>query len=275
MIRGLALLCAALAALLPAACGEAPRAARPALWRVRDADTTLWLLGSIHLLPEGVRWEAGPVAAAIRDADTLVTEVPAGDPRVEAATFLRLGRAAGLPPIAARVAGAGEARGYDRLKSWAAALAIGADAARGVGASREAGVEAVLARRFAGRGHAALESFAGQLGLFDALPEGAQRRLLAGVLAERRDARAAYARTLEAWARGDEAAILANFDAILDPVLRTALVTARNRRWAARLAARMARPGTVLVAVGAGHLVGREGVPELLRARGFRVERVQ
>lgn len=266
---------ALLLAVLLAGCGQPPpRDAKPPLWVARSGTATVWLLGTIHLLPAEVRWQTGPVAAAIAQADTLVTEIPDGDPQAQAAIFLKLARADTLPPLAARVPGAPAK--YDRLKTWAAALAIGAEAARTADADRDHGVEAVLSARFAGR-HEALETFDGQLRLFDALPESAQRHLLATTLQEAKDPAASYARTYAAWASGDAAAIERDFASAFAgaPVLRETLVTQRNRAWAAQIAARMRRPGRILVAVGAGHLVGPGGVPALLAARGIEVARVQ
>lgn len=275
-MRGFALLLAGIAALLPAACGNAPtRDAHPPLWRASDGDTTIWLLGTIHLLPDNVRWQTGPVADAIRQADTLVTEIPDGDPQAQAATFLKLARTDSLPPLGTRVPGAPAK--YDRLKTWGAALAIGSEAARNADATRENGVEAVLSSAFTGRPHEALETFEGQLALFDALPEPAQRHLLATTMREAAHPATAYARTYDAWASGDAAAIERDFTAAFAgaPVLRGVLVTKRNRDWAAKIAARMKRPGKMLVAVGAGHLVGPGGVPALLVSRGVKVTRLQ
>ncbi|HEX8413699.1 MAG TPA: TraB/GumN family protein [Sphingomicrobium sp.] len=265
-MRVLALLLAACAALLPVACGSGPAAARPALWVVRDADTTIWLFGTIHLLPPRVDWQGAPVGDAIAQADTLVTEIADGDPQSQAATFLRLGRGQTSEP--------GVPAKYVALKPWAAALAISADAARNVGATREDGVEAVLTAAFAARQRQALESFEGQLRMFDGLPPGAQHRLLQQSVVEARDPQAAYARTFDAWRRGDEKSIAASFDT-LPGDLRDALIINRNRRWAAWIEERLARRGKILVAVGAGHLVGTFGVPALLRNKGFKVTRVQ
>lgn len=220
----------------------------------------------------------------------LVTEIPEGDPQAQAAAFLKLARADGLPPIRARVpadrqaalAAAVAAAGVpesalDRMTSWGAALALGSGMARGVGGTREAAPEAVLAAVFRGKPHIALETFAGQLGVFAALPEAAQRQLLAGTLAAGSDPAAEYQRLLTAWRTGDPAALERAFnEAFADaPELRAALLTDRNRAWADELTRRAARPGTLLVAVGAGHMVGSDGLPALLSARGFRVARMQ
>jgi uncharacterized protein YbaP (TraB family) len=270
LIRRLALA----AALLLAACGSHETVATPALWRLSDGDTEIWLLGTIHALPAGVRWETPAVAAAIAGADTLVTEIPSGD----AATFERAQRGAGLPPLAERVApgqraavAAYDAR-LDGLKTWAAAVTIAAGAMRQAGASAEDGVEGALAARFAGRRHLALETQAGQLALFDSLPEAAQRVLLARAI----DDPGGYARTLAAWSVGDTRALAASFEPAFRgaPVLQEVLVTQRNARWSTWIARRMARPGRVLVAVGAGHLVGAQSVVAMLGKRGFKVTRV-
>jgi uncharacterized protein YbaP (TraB family) len=253
---------------------------------VRDGDTEIWLLGTIHALPPGVHWETPAVTRAIDTADVLVTEIPATDPRKAAAMFEQFADAPGLPPIAARlppamgaalakaVAASGvPAATLDAMRSWAAAVTIAAGPMRAGGASPEFGVEAGLAQRFAGRRRAALETQAWQLGQFAALPEAAQRVMLAHAVQDK----GGYAATLAAWTRGDAAGLAASVEPGLRgaPIVRAVLLTRRNARWSGWITRRMATPGRVLVAVGAGHLVGRDSVVAMLCARGLRVERVQ
>ena len=82
---------------------------------------------------------------------------------------------------------------------------------------------------------------------------------------------------LAAWTRGDEKAIAKTFDGAdeLTPRLRAVLLDQRNASWATWLAERLARPGTILVAVGAGHLAGKDSVQAKLGERGLKVTRVQ
>jgi uncharacterized protein YbaP (TraB family) len=167
----------------------------------------------------------------------------------------------------------------DRLKTWALATTIGSAAARGAGATRDAGLETQLAQRFS-RQHKpqrALESLTGQLGLFDRLPEADQRALLTRTLADLADPVHGYKATLDAWVAGDTAKLAASINPVFsdEPELEEALLTGRNRRWAGWIARRMQMPGKVLVAVGAGHLVGPKSVIAMLRARGLKVRRVQ
>lgn len=279
----------ALAALLGCAAGSPDRADRPALWRATDGDTVIWLFGTIHLLPAGVRWNEGEVARAIAASDTLVTEIPAGDAQGQAAAFLKLARADAPPPVAERVppaqraaldaavarAGAKMAT-LDRLATWAVALSLTAGTASEAGASRAPSPEGVLPGAFAGKRQAAFETFEGQLGLFAGLPEAEQRRLLSLTIAGG-DARGDYARLLSAWRRGDTAAIATEARRALGDArgLAAVLLTGRNRAWADELQRRAARPGTLFVAVGAGHMAGNDGLPALLSRRGFRVARIQ
>jgi len=279
-------------ALLPTACnGPPPVEARPALWRVRDADTTIWLLGTIHVLPANVRWQTDAVREAIEASDALVLELP-DDPQGTAAAFRRASRANGLPTITERVppgrkpalaAAAAAAHvtldTLSAMKTWAAALSIASGANQAEGASRDNGLEAVLAGRFKARGKrlGALETAAEQFAAFDALPEPAQRVLLDRAIDAASHASADYRTTLAAWAAGDERRIAATIDPALRaaPALEEALVTRRNARWSAAIIRRMAAPGRVLVAVGVGHLVGERSVPAMLRAHGMKVERVE
>jgi uncharacterized protein YbaP (TraB family) len=82
---------------------------------------------------------------------------------------------------------------------------------------------------------------------------------------------------LDAWSRGDVAGIAASFntDETMTPELRRVLLTGRNARWTDWIERRLARPGTVFIAVGAGHLAGEGSVIADLAARGLRAERVQ
>lgn len=282
----------ALALLLPTGCGRSrPIEARPALWRVSDADTTIWLLGTIHVLPANVRWETPAIRDAIDHADALVMELP-DDPAGTTRTFEAMAGASGLPPLADRVsparrvalaaalrAGGIDAGALDGKKSWAAALIIAGAPNAANGITRDNGVEAVLSAAFAARHRPAsgLETAVEQFATFDRLPERAQRVLLDRAIDDAAHGSAEYHATLAAWASGDERRIAATIAPAFRaaPEIAAQVVTARNARWAREIAQRMARPGRVLVAVGVGHLVGADSLPAMLRARGLRVDRVE
>jgi uncharacterized protein YbaP (TraB family) len=277
-------------ALALAGCGKAPEIpAHPALWRVADGDTTIWLFGSIHALPPRVAWQTPTVAGAVAAADTLILEVPPADDGAARAQFVALAEQPGLPPLLDRVAAddrATVARGMvaagqspetlNGLKTWAAALTIGAGAGHIADADAANGVEAVLTRAFAGKAIGALESRDGQLRLFDRLPAESQRTLLIAAARDALSAAKGDAALLTAWTAGDPAGLSADVAPLRrDPAMGAALVTDRNARWASAVMRRLARPGRVFVAVGAGHLVGPGSAVAMLQARGLKVERVE
>lgn len=279
------LLIAALIAL-PGCSRPRPAPARPALFVVRDADTVIWVLGTIHALPAGVTWETPAISRAIDSADTLVTEIPPTDPEMIGGQFNTLAHSKGLLPILDRVSARLRAplaraidatdpalRHRDTLESWAAALTIENARVRAAGATSSYGVEAVLAQRFAGRPHRAFETPGSQLALFDQLSADDQRRLLEATATEP----AGYRTALAAWSAGDVAAMARSNDRLFAgaPAIKQALLTARNARWSSWIARRMRKPGVILVAVGAGHMVGNGSVVDRLQRSGLKVQRVQ
>ena len=289
---------AALSALALISCAtteakQPPAAARPALWRVADADTTVYLFGTIHLLPKGMAWTSPKLATAMDASQTLVLEtVLPKDPALLGATMAKLGTSPGLPPLLDRVPAGKRAAlqavvdksqiplaALDRLETWAAALALTAVMTKSAGLSTDEGAETQLTARFeaAGKPVTGLESPEQQLGYFDALPEGVQRAFLVSVADDDKAAQAQLQAMIAAWASGDVRRISASFDDELkdSPELTEALLTRRNANWTTWIANRMAQPGTVFVAVGAGHLAGRGSVEAMLKQRGLKVTRVQ
>lgn len=270
-----------------------PDPLRPALWKLTDADTTIYLFGTVHMLPPGAAWLQGPVAAALDASDQLVTEVT--DP-TGTATQAAVARRALLPrgrslrttlPAPTRAAYEALLRrialpvdSFDRNKPWFAAVALASVPLMRRGYAPANGVEAALDARPAARARTrgGLETADGQLALLDRLPRAVQVRYLAGVVADYDRIDPEVDAMARAWGRGDadELARLMNEDEGKDdPMLTQVLITRRNRAWAGWIARRMGQPGTVFLAVGAGHLAGPGSVQDLLARRGLKAERVQ
>jgi uncharacterized protein len=288
----------ALAGLLPLVGGTVPapaaaKAARPAMWKVADADTTVYLFGTIHLLPKGQGWRTPAMDEALAGADELVLEVAdVDDMMASAQAMAKLGLSPGLPPIAERVpeskraalramiaeSGYPEAA-YDRMETWAAALPLLGVTFRRIGLDPSLGVEQQIGTPFrkSGKTVTGLETVEQQLGYFDTLSEDAQRALLLSVVEDSADTKAQFRQMLDAWASGDLKGIARTFDdeTQMSPELKSALMSRRNATWADWLERRMEKPGTAFVAVGAGHLVGRDSVQAMLKKKGIRAKRVQ
>lgn len=284
-----------LATLLVAAPATArTQGAHPALWSVSDADTTIYLFGTIHLLPDNYQWQTPKLSQAVQGSQELVVEtiVDTKDPTKLMSVLAALGFAKGLPPLAERIPAekrpalevalkkSGVPRPYfDQMKTWTAAFLLLADQFRDMGLKGDQGVEQVLRDTFTSEGKpiGQLETNAQQFGFFNALPEKAQVALLLGALDKPQDTKEDFAGMLKAWSRGDVEGIARTFDRDLaaSPELRQTLIRQRNSNWSRWIGQRMDQPGAILIAVGAGHLAGDESVIAMLKKAGYRVRRVQ
>ena len=286
MIGRILALALALAAAL-AACGgpeEDWPPPSPALWEVSGPDgETGWLFGTIHALPEGIEWRTARLESALDRADALVVEVAnLGEDGSGPRAFAAVSTSAGLPPMLQRVP-AGDRRmvseaieqaGMDEddfaiTETWAAALIIANRTTSGDSAN---GVDRALLGR--GLPVVGLEGFEGQFAIFDRLAEADQAELLRlTALDAARDDGVAQ----RAWLTGDlETLGREALERVLaDPELREALVAGRNEAWAARIAGLLEARRRPFVAVGTGHMIGEDGLPALLAARGYTVRRIQ
>ena len=272
----------------------ATQIAHPALWAVSDADTTVYLFGTIHLLPSNYKWRTSRFDEAIAGSQQLMVEtiIDENNPQELMAALAGLAFSPGLPPIAQRVPPArrpaleaaikksGIPRpAFDRMETWAAAFMLLGNQFKDMGLKNGEGVETVLRNAFKTQGKSIgqLESNKEQLSFFDGLPEDAQRALLEGAIDEPKSMKADFGQMLAAWSRGDVDAIAKSFNRDLSgsPALKQALLERRNANWSRWVEKRMAQPGSVMVAVGAGHLAGNGSVVDMLKRQGYKVRRLQ
>lgn len=291
--RGLAALSLGLLSLGTASPATA-KAPSPALWAVSDADTTIYLFGTIHLLPENYAWRTPRFDQAIAGSQQLVVEtiVDESNPHEMLSALAGLGFSPGQLPIVQRVPAAKRAAletaiaksglpraSFDQMETWAAAFMLLGTQFKQMGLKTTAGVEPVLRTAFKsqGKGVDQLETNRDQLGFFDALPEHAQRALLEGAIDTPQDMTKDFQSMIAAWSRGDVEAIGRTFNEQLSgsPELQEILMKRRNANWNRWVQDRMGKPGAVMVAVGAGHLAGQDSLLDMLRKDGFKIRRLQ
>jgi uncharacterized protein YbaP (TraB family) len=273
---------------------RAPEVGRPALWEVSDPDTTIYLFGTIHLLPENFQWRTAKFNDAVAGSQQLILETIVDDknPAKLMSAMASLGFANGLPPLSQRVPPAKRAalvaavkksgfppQAFDRMKTWAVAFILLGNKFRELGLKGGAGVEQVLRTDFTGAGKpiGELESNIEQLTFFDKLPEPAQRALLEGAIDDNKSMDAEFSSMLRAWSRGDVQGIARTFDRDLSesPALQQSLIRQRNANWRRWIEQRLTEPGAIFIAVGAGHLAGKDSVLEMLKKDGYKVRRLQ
>ena len=267
--------------------------AAPALWKVGDADTTIYLFGSVHALPPGAAWYAGPVRQAFEQSDTLVLEMIA--PKNEAdlgPTLMALGFSSGQPPLAERVAPPDRPRlaaavreagvplsALNAMETWLATMMLSIQQLQSFGLEPKLGVERQLTTRAEGarKRIIGLETVAEQMSFFDTLPEADQRAYLSATLKQWPVMKATMRDLVGRWVAGDDAAIGVEMNESMKetPRLAKVLLADRNARWAGWIKSRLAQPGMVFVAVGAGHLAGDDSVQAALARHGLKPERVE
>jgi uncharacterized protein YbaP (TraB family) len=284
----------AIAATACAAPAAEPKAASPAMWKVADSDTTIYLFGTIHLLPKNTKWRSPAFDKAAAGSDSLVVEtvVDESNPMATMSELFKLAMSPGLPPLSARVPTDKKAaldtvigksgippQVLDKMETWAAAFLLLGVQFKDLGLDPGSGVETVLRKQFADGGKPIdqLETNAEQLGFFDRLSEDSQRKFLLAVLDDSSEAKGQFDGMLAAWSRGDVKAIGESFNAELSDAaeLKDALLVRRNANWTHWVRSRLDKPGTVMVAVGAGHLAGDQSVVTMLQKDGIKVTRVQ
>jgi uncharacterized protein YbaP (TraB family) len=289
---------AAAQAPAPAAMPQAQGEPHPAIWLLADADTRIYLFGTVHVLSPALRWRSAAFDRIAHDSQELVLELSEQEISPDNTAAYALMRMTKSVPVLSRVSASrrpGLARmlrelrippgSLDNLETWAVAVLLGVgqmaqeyaggDTSATQATEQASGVEETLTQEFraSGRPISGVETAADQIGAFRGMPASVQQAMLD--------------ETIDAYTNGEEAGdpdeadwISGNLDGIaaemetLPPELYETLITRRNRNFADWLARRLDRPGTVLFAIGAGHLAGRVSVQSMLESRGLHVQRI-
>lgn len=265
--------------------------AEPALWKVTGGKSTVYLFGSVHLLPEGGFTVRGDLEDALEDADRVCLEIDPGATDEAATASVTLARAVDpdgrdlfelLGDDADRVREKAADAGIplDALamfEPWFAGMMVSVMALQSHGYDAQHGVEQVIeaAAKEAGKARCGLETLDGQLGMLDGLSADLQKEILMQSIDEASDIEAKVEPMVSAWRAGDERGLERSAEDDFDgyPELAQVLIYDRNARWAGQVSEMLAGDEDVLLVVGAMHLVGDRGLPALLEKRGFRVER--
>ena len=263
----------------------------PALWMVADEDTTIYLFGTVHALDPSVVWYDAEIDAALQSSDTVVTEILM-DPASEAAMG-QMAMQAGISQdgttvrslldpeqtaqYEAALATLGiHAASFDPMEPWLVGLTVTMLPLLQQGYDLEAGVDKVILSKAGDKPRDALETVEFQLGIFDGLPQDQQVEFLMAAVEGMPKAKDMLDRMVAEWLDGDAEGLAAVMNEDMeDSDFAEALLYDRNANWAEWIEARLDTPGTVFIAVGAGHLAGERSVQEYLAEREIETSRVQ
>jgi hypothetical protein len=266
--------------------------AHPALWAVKDADTTIYLFGTVHALKPDIRWFGGPVKTAFESASELKLEIVDPDPAEMAQLVMTMATAAATAPaLTERLTPAQKAKyiaqmdanglpwaQLERLEPWFVTITLAVAPLQKLGFSSDDGVEKALteAARASGKAISGLETPAQQLGFFDGLSDTSQIAFLTATVDELPKFEIEFGKLIAAWSAGRDKELAKELNESLttSPELADVLLVQRNARWAKWIAERMKQPGVVFIAVGAGHLAGKNSVQADLARLGFKARRV-
>ncbi len=264
----------------------------PAMWIVRDADTTIYLFGTVHVLRPGLNWLKDDVKTAFDASDELVLEViEPSDPTVVQGIISNMAtnpagttlRSLLSPPVLAKYENTLGTLGIpavalDQFEPWFGAVTLTTVPLLMKGYDMNSGAEKILsaAAKQQNKPLGQLETIEQQLGIFDSLATKEQVEFLDVTLDGVPEITTQIDSMVDAWGKGD----LDTLNTLLNegfesyPGLYDALLVDRNANWATWIKARMDKPGTVFMAVGAAHLVGKDSVQAQLATAGITSVRV-
>ncbi|MNV01020.1 TraB family protein [compost metagenome] len=283
------------AAAAPAvAAAPIPRAegAGPPLWVVKDADSTIYLFGTVHVLRPGTAWGSDKVDAAFASASDIWVEIANQDDQAAVMPVIQQHGVDPSRPLSSilsaedfaafdKVAQANGATGaaLDAYRPWLAAFLISMSPATNAGYRSEAGVDKTLMDRARAEGKTlhGFETADIQVRLIAGMSEEAQVAYLNHYVRHGDDVVANLDQTVAAWLQGDAAEVgrlnrLSTRD-VHEDIHRAALIV-RNADWTDQIDTMIKGSGTAFVAVGVAHLADQDSVIDMLKARGYTVERL-
>lgn len=268
-----------------------PDDADPAIWVLKDEDTTIYLFGTVHILKPGLTWFDDAVKDAFDTSDELVVEMISPDPtemikivnklaidKTGVALRDKLSADDRTKYEAALVSLELPVESFDALDPWFASINISLIPLMKGGYKTDSGVENDLKAQAEIRKMKiiGLETPEQQLGFFDNLPEEVQIEFLNFTVESLGEMTAGMENMVAEWANANVDALGELMNAGLeDKILYDTLLANRNATWAEWIEKRMDRPGTVFLAVGAGHLAGESSLQQKLKDKNFVAERVQ
>jgi uncharacterized protein YbaP (TraB family) len=269
--------------------------AKPGLWKVTDADTTIYFFGTVHVLPPDLAWHSEAVDKAFDQATTVYFETDL-DPDIADfnAIIERLGTYEPSDRLQDHLGPANFQKVVDAakkldvsitylntLRPWYAAVILSDAVIRHAGYDSSSGVERTLgpvARR-GGKEIRKFETIEQQMLSFSTLPEADQFSFLIDGLNDIDSAGPTLSNMVNTWKVGETNKlqhILIDEDLGRTPAIYDALLARRNGNWAPIIDHILtSEQGTFFIAVGAAHLIGKDSVFEKLKPFGYTAERIQ
>ena len=271
------------------ACSHAADA-DPAMWVIRDANSTIYLIGTMHLLKHDTEWNRAKVLGALRESSELWLEVADPTDQVAALPIIQKYGLDPKHPLSSKLNREQQEKlekiarqyhvpmeGLEVMQPWAAAILLSQLPLLNAGYDPNAGLDMVLKTEADKKGEKVMgfETIEDSLRAVADLPERTQIEFLETTLDEVSRGLALVETLAKGWVNGDTRTmdeLLAEDVKRKEPEVYEKLFVRRNIQWSNKIAELLQRSGVQLIAVGAGHLVGPDSVQSQLAKRGMRVE---
>lgn len=268
-----------------------PAKAEPAMWVIRDNDSTIYLIGTLHLLRHETEWDSAKVKKAVTESSELWLEVANID---DQASVLPLMTKYGIDPektLSSKLNAAQKEKlskvadiygvplsSLEPMKPWMAGLMFAVLPLQKAGYDPNAGIDRLLKAQAEKEGDKihGFETAEEQVRFFAELPEPEQIAFLEETLGEAEEGLAQLEKLARAWIDGDTETIgtlaLTEFKKEA-PVIYEKLVVRRNIAWSKKITEILKGSGVQQIAVGAAHLAGPDSLQAQLAKRGIKAER--
>lgn len=262
------------------------------MWRVDADSSTVFLLGSVHALPSSVYPLDSIIEATFDSCSRLALELDLGANARQSMQLSLMSRGMysgksvlkeNVSPetydlLTSRLESQGmDVRLFSRFKPWVIGMFVVAFSMKEAGLEAEHGLDLHFQRRAEQRkvDVVGLETVDDQIAVFDSMSPSAQEEFLRQQLLGDTSAIVALRQVVDAWRAADLPALESLLTATREsPELYERMVIRRNRNWVTRIEQFLAERRRTMVVVGALHLLGRDGLVELLRARGYSVSQM-
>ncbi len=268
-----------------------PAQAEPAMWVIRDKDSTVYLIGTLHLLRHEMEWNAAKVKKTVTESSDLWLELANIDDQASIAPIITQHGIDREKTLSSKLNTAQKEKltrvaatysvplaSLEPMKPWMAAMMFAILPLQKAGYDPNAGVDRLLKAQAEKEGDKihGFETAEEQVRFFAEMPEAEQIAFLEETLGDAEEGLAQLEKLATAWIAGDNETIgniLVNEFKNESPAVYEKLLVKRNIAWSRKIAEILQGSGVQQIAVGAAHLAGPDSLQVQLQKRGIKVER--
>jgi uncharacterized protein YbaP (TraB family) len=265
--------------------------AEPAMWVIRDNDSTIYLIGTLHLLKHDSEWNSEKVRKTVGESTELWLEIADLDNQAGAQALIAKHGMDSDKPLSKKLNEAQRkklakiattygfpAAKLEPMQPWLAAVLLGTMPLVKAGYDPKAGIDRVLRAQAVGESDQIMgfETVDAQVRMMADLPEAVQVAFLAETLGDVEEGLELLDKIAKAWMDGDTETIARLGVTEMKreaPAAYKKLLVDRNVAWSDQIVEILKGSGVVQIAVGALHLAGPDSVQAQLEKRGIKVEK--